>query len=65
MQSGKVYLKGGRWYFRYQAPVVHDGKKVWRDKYINLGPRTASVQRAPLRKNNVNSSAMHWTKRRR
>ena len=39
MQSGKIYVKGKRWYFRYQEPVVVDGQKVWRDKYINLAPR--------------------------
>jgi integrase len=39
MQSGKVYVKGNRWYFRYQEPVVGGQGKNWRDRYINLAPR--------------------------
>ena len=39
MQSGKIYVKGNRWYFRYQEPVVVDGQKVWRDRYLNLASR--------------------------
>jgi integrase len=39
MQSGKIYVKANRWYFRSQEPVIVDGRKVWRDKYINLAPR--------------------------
>ena len=39
MQSGKTYVKGNRWYFRYQEPFITNGQKVWRDKYINLAPR--------------------------
>jgi integrase len=38
MQRGKIYVKGNRWYFRYQEPAVVDGKKAWRDKYLNLAP---------------------------
>jgi integrase len=39
MQTGKVYVKGNRWYFRYQEPFIANGQKVWRDRYINLAPR--------------------------
>jgi integrase len=39
MQTGKIYVKGNRWYFRYQEPVLIAGQKKWRDKYINLAPR--------------------------
>ncbi len=39
MQAGKIYVKGNRWYFRYQEPVVDGQGKSWRDKYINLAPR--------------------------
>jgi len=39
LQSGKIYVKGNRWYFRYQEPFIANGQKVWRDKYINLAPR--------------------------
>jgi hypothetical protein len=39
MQNGKIYVKGNRWYFRYQEPVLIAGQKKWRDKYINLAPR--------------------------
>jgi len=39
MQSGKIYVKGNRWYFRYQEPFIAGGQRVWRDKYINLAPR--------------------------
>jgi hypothetical protein len=39
MQRGKIYVKGNCWYFRYQEPVNVDGRKAWRDKYINLAPR--------------------------
>ncbi len=39
MQNGKIYVKGNRWYFRYQEPFIASGRKAWRDKYINLGPR--------------------------
>jgi integrase len=39
MQTGKVYIKGDRWYFRYQEPVIEGGQKKWRDRYINLAPR--------------------------
>jgi hypothetical protein len=39
MQKGKVYAKGDRWYLRYQEPAIVDGRKAWRDRYINLGPR--------------------------
>jgi len=38
MQSGKIYVKGNRWYFRYQEPAVVNGEKVWRDRYLNLAP---------------------------
>lgn len=38
MQRGKIYIKGNRWYFRYQEPAIADGQRVWRDKYINLAP---------------------------
>ena len=39
MQTGKIYVKGNRWYFRYQEPFIAGGQKIWRDKYINLAPR--------------------------
>jgi integrase len=40
MQNGKVYVKGDRWYFRYQEPAADgQGKRRWKDRYINLAPR--------------------------
>jgi integrase len=39
MQTGKIYVKGSRWYFRFQEPFVHGQRKAWRDRYINLAPR--------------------------
>jgi integrase len=39
MQTGKTYIKGNRWYFRYQEPIVDGQGKSWRDRYINLAPR--------------------------
>jgi integrase len=50
VQNGKIYVKGNRWYFRYQEPVVSDGQKVWRDRYLNLAsrdrfPSVAAVER--------------------
>jgi integrase len=39
MQRGKIYVKGKRWYFRYSEPALVNGRKVWRDRYINLAPR--------------------------
>jgi integrase len=50
MQNGKIYVKGNRWYFRYQEPVIADGQKVWRDKYINLGPRKRFSSRTAAEK---------------
>lgn len=40
MQTGTVYIKGNRWYFRFQEPAATPGgQKTWRDRYINLAPR--------------------------
>jgi integrase len=39
VQKGKIYVKGNRWYFRYQEPFTTNGQKGWRDRYINLAPR--------------------------
>jgi integrase len=50
MQSGKIYVKGNRWYFRFQEPVIVGGQKVWRDKYINLAPRKAFTSAAAVEK---------------
>jgi integrase len=50
MQSGKVYVKGNRWYFRYQEPAILGGQKVWRDKYINLAPRARFTSAAAAEK---------------
>jgi integrase len=50
MQSGKVYVKGNRWYFRFQEPFIADGQKVWRDKYLNLAPRSQFSSAAAVKK---------------
>jgi len=50
MQTGKVYVKGNRWYFRYQEPFIADGQKVWRDKYLNLAPRERFSSAAAVEK---------------
>jgi integrase len=38
MQKGKIYLKDASWWFRYKTPVIVNGEKVWKDKYVNLAP---------------------------
>ena len=50
MQKGKIYIKGNRWYFRYQEPFIADGQKVWRDKYLNLAPRERFSSAAAVEK---------------
>jgi integrase len=50
VQTGKIYIKGKRWYFRYQEPVVVDGQKVWRDRYLNLAPRDRFPSAAAVEK---------------
>lgn len=53
MQRGRIYKKGPRWWFRYKAPSIEDGRKVWRDRYINLAGvedfnSAAAVEKAGL-----------------
>ena len=50
MQTGKIYVKGNRWYFRYQEPVVDGQGKRWRDRYINLAPRERFPSAAAVEK---------------
>jgi integrase len=50
MQNGKIYVKGNRWYFRYQEPAIADGQRLWRDKYINLAPRERFSSAAAVEK---------------
>jgi integrase len=50
MQRGKIYIKGDRWYFRYQEPIIVAGEKRWRDKYINLAPRERFSSAAAVEK---------------
>lgn len=49
-QQGKIYVKGNRWYFRYQEPVVANGQRSWRDRYLNLAPREAFSSAAAVEK---------------
>lgn len=53
MQKGRVYLKDASWWFRFKAPVIQNGKKVWRDRYERLAPAdqfnsAAAVEKAGL-----------------
>jgi len=50
MQSGKIYVKGNRWYFRFQEPVVDGQGKSWRDRYINLAPRAQFSSASAVKK---------------
>src|ERR1700733_11867973 len=50
MQTGQIYEKGNRWYFRYQEPFVGGEKKAWRDRYINLAPREQFASASAVKK---------------
>lgn len=38
MQKGKIYRKDSSWWFRFKTPIVRNGKKVWKDRYVRLAP---------------------------
>ena len=62
MQTGKTYVKGNRWYFRYQEPFV-DGQRAWRDT-ISISRRASSSRlRVPSRNSSVRQSTMRWARR--
>ena len=37
-QKGRIYKKDSSWWFRYKTPVILDGQKVWKDRYMKLAP---------------------------
>ena len=37
-QKGRIYKKDASWWFRYKSPVIRDGHKIWKDRYVKLAP---------------------------
>ena len=37
-QKGRIYKKDASWWFRYKSPVIRDGQKIWKDRYVKLAP---------------------------
>jgi integrase len=37
-QKGRIYKKDSSWWFRYKSPVIVDGQKVWKDRYLKFAP---------------------------
>jgi integrase len=37
-QKGRIYKKDASWWFRYKSPVILDGQKYWKDRYVKLAP---------------------------
>lgn len=53
MQKGKIYLKDSSWWFRYKAPVILNGQKVWKDKYVRLAKADEFDSAAKVRKSGL------------
>lgn len=37
-QKGRIYKKDASWWFRYKSPVIRDGQRLWKDRYVKLAP---------------------------
>jgi integrase len=37
-QKGRIYKKDSSWWFRYKSPVIREGLKIWKDRYVKLAP---------------------------
>ncbi len=59
MQNGTVYKKGDRWWFRYKTPVLVNGQKTWKNKYVNLAPAGQFSSRAQIEKSGILSDHMN------
>ena len=53
MQKGKIYRKDSSWWFRFKTPIVRNGKKVWKDRYVRLAPATEFDSAAPVEKSGL------------
>ena len=53
MQKGKIYIKDNSWWFRFKTPVIQNGRKVWKDRYVRLASSKEFDSAAKVKKSGL------------